>query len=101
MAATTSTSPASVPRKPVRWLDIREGITGCLFILPAFTIIGIFGLFPIGFAVYVSLHKWRITPGRFVGLDNYVKSLDNLAYVAFFWVVGIVLQDHSIRRAEE
>jgi multiple sugar transport system permease protein len=91
LAATTSTSPASVPRKPVRWLDIREGITGCLFILPAFTIIGIFGLFPIGFAVYVSLHKWRITPGRFVGLDNYVKSLDNLAYVAFFWVVAIVL----------
>ncbi|MBU1661220.1 MAG: sugar ABC transporter permease, partial [Chloroflexi bacterium] len=39
----------------------------------------------------VSLHKWRITPGRFVGLENYAKSLDNLAYVAFFWLVAIAL----------
>lgn len=78
-------------RKPVRWLDIREGITGCLFILPAFIIIGLFGLFPIGFAVYVSMHRWRITQGRFLGLDNYVKSLDNLAYVLFFWVVAILI----------
>jgi multiple sugar transport system permease protein len=91
LTATTSAPPASIQRKSIRWLDIREGITGCLFILPAFIIIGMFGLFPIGFAVYVSLHKWRITPGRFVGLDNYVKSLDNLAYVAFFWVVAIVI----------
>jgi multiple sugar transport system permease protein len=88
-------------------LDVREGLTGCLFILPAFVIIGLFGLFPIGFAVYVSLHKWRITPGRFVGLDNYTKSLDNLAYVAFFWVTAIVLYlvvknlTRMIRRAKE
>ncbi len=95
------------PRKPIRMLDAREGVTGCLFILPAFVIIGLFGLFPIGFAVYVSLHKWRITPGRFVGLDNYTKSLDNLAYVAFFWVTAIVLylvvknMTRMIQRARE
>ncbi len=91
MTATTSTPPIETQHKSIRWLDIRESLTGCLFILPGFLIIGLFGLFPIGFAVYVSLHKWRITPGRFVGLDNYVKALDNLAYVAFFWVVAIVL----------
>jgi multiple sugar transport system permease protein len=72
-------------------LDVREGVTGCLFILPAFIVIGVFGLFPIGFAVYVSLHRWRITPGPFVGLDNYVKALDNLAFVAFFWVATLLL----------
>jgi multiple sugar transport system permease protein len=59
--------------------------------LPAFIIIGLFGLFPIGFSVYVSLHKWRINPTRFAGLENYAKSLDDLAYVAFFWVVVILL----------
>ena len=91
MTSTTTTPPIIRQRKPIRWLDIREGLTGCLFIFPAFFLIGLFGIFPIGFAVYVSLHKWRITPGRFVGLDNYVKSLDNLAYVAFFWVVAVVL----------
>jgi len=75
----------------VRWSDVRENVTGCLFVLPAFVIIGIFGLFPIGFSVYVSLHKWRINPGNFLGLDNYTKALGNLAYVAFFWVAAILI----------
>ena len=91
MAATTSAHTRSIQRKSVRWLDIQESITGCLFILPAFIIIGLFGLFPIGFAVYVSLHKWRINPNRFAGLENYEKALDNLAYVIFFWVAAILL----------
>jgi len=91
LSITTSTPPIEAQRKPIRWLDVRESFTGCLFILPAFVIIGLFGLFPIGFAVYVSMHRWRITQGRFLGLDNYVKSLDNLAYVAFFWVAAIIL----------
>jgi len=107
LTTASSTPPTFTQRKPIRWLEVRENITGCLFIFPAFVIIGLFGLFPIGFAVYVSLHKWRITPGRFVGLDNYVKSLDNLAYVAFFWVVAIVLflvvqnLTQMIKRAKE
>ncbi|MGD2157362.1 MAG: ABC transporter permease subunit [Anaerolineales bacterium] len=78
-------------RKRFRLLDLRESLTGCLFVLPAFIIIGVFGLFPIGFAVYVSLHKWRINPTRFAGLENYANSLDDLAYVVFFWVVVILL----------
>ncbi len=92
MAVTTSSKAAkALGEKKFRWMDVRENLTGCLFILPAFLIIGMFGLFPIGFAVYVSLHKWRINPGRFAGLENYAKSLDNLAYVAFFWLAAILL----------
>ena len=87
------------PSKPVqsqkasrfKWKDIRENLTGCSFILPAFIIIGVFGLFPIGFSVYVSLHKWRINPGDFNGLRNYTKALGNLAYVVFFWVSAILI----------
>src|SRR4030066_580272 len=74
-----------------RWLDIKEGISGYLYILPAFIIIGMFGLFPIGFAVYVSLFQWRINPGAYIGLSNYVKALDNLTYVLCFWLVVILL----------
>jgi len=85
---------SSTPQyKPTRFrlLDLRESATGCLFVLPAFLIIGLFGLFPIGFSVYVSLHKWRINPTRFAGLENYAQSLHNIAYVTFFWVVVILL----------
>ena len=68
-----------------RWRRLKEALTAYVFLLPAFLIIGIFGLFPIGFAAYVSLHRWRIIPGEYRGLANYVKALDTLAYVAAFW----------------
>jgi multiple sugar transport system permease protein len=77
-------------QRRVRWLDIRESLTGYLFILPAFVIIGVFGLFPIVFAFYVSLHQWRITPGAYIGLENYQKAISHLAYVIFF-IVSLVL----------
>jgi len=51
-----------------------------------------FGIFPVGFAIFVSLHKWRIIRTDFVGLGNYVRSVGNLAYVAaFFLGVGALI----------
>jgi len=92
LALTTSPEPTKVSKRPkIMWRDMRENLTGCLFVFPAFLLIFVFGLFPIGFSVYVSLHKWRINPGDFNGLDNYTKALGNLAYVAFFWVAAILI----------
>lgn len=90
-----------------RWRRARENLTAYGFILPAFLIIGTFGLFPIGFAVYVSLHRWRIKPGDYLGLDNYIKAVDNLGYALMFWIslilVGLALRSlvRSWRRAKE
>jgi len=56
----------------------REWLTGYLFILPAFLVIGVFGLFPIGFAIYMSLHRWRVRKGPFIGFDNYESLLGNV-----------------------
>ncbi len=50
----------------------REQATGYLFILPAFIIIFIFGLFPILYSFYISLFNWRVTKGAFVGDQNYL-----------------------------
>jgi multiple sugar transport system permease protein len=36
-----------------------DNITGWLFVSPAVILIFIFGLFPIGYAFYMSLHNWR------------------------------------------
>jgi len=69
-----------------RGRHFKEALTAYLFIAPAFLIIGVFGLFPIAFAFYVSLHRWRINPGKYLGLDNYVKAVDSLAYVLAFWL---------------
>ena len=86
-----SKSPQRVKsNKKIRWIDVKEGIIGYLFILPAFILIGVFGIFPIGFAAYVSLFQWRINPGDYTGLSNYIKALDNLAYVFGFWLAVLL-----------
>lgn len=67
-----------------RGRDLRESLTGYLFIAPAIILIFTFGIFPVGFALYVSLHKWLILPSDFRGLGNYVSAIDNLAYIGVF-----------------
>ena len=67
----------------------RESVTGYLFVTPALILIFTFGIFPVAFALFVSLHKWRIIRTDFVGLNNYVRAIGNLAYVAaFFMALG-------------
>ncbi len=48
-----------------RTKHVHENIVGYLFVSPALLIIGIFGIFPIGYAIYMSLHRWLIRPGQF------------------------------------
>jgi multiple sugar transport system permease protein len=61
----------------------RENLTAYLFVLPAVTIIFVFGLFPVAFAFFVSLHRWRRFPEGYEGLNNYVRSLGDFTYVLF------------------
>jgi multiple sugar transport system permease protein len=41
---------------------LKEALIAYLFLLPAFLIILVFGLWPVAHSVYVSLHKWNIKP---------------------------------------
>ncbi|USX52275.1 carbohydrate ABC transporter permease [Lentzea sp. HUAS12] len=76
----TSTAPAgsTPPRRPRSgWRDrisrVEVRWSPYLFIAPFFVIFAVFGLFPLVYTAYVSLHDWTITgAGAFVGLDNYV-----------------------------
>jgi len=86
------------PRK-IRFF--RESLTGYLFVTPALILIFIFGIFPVVFALFVSLQKWRIVRTDFVGLDNFVRAVGNLAYVAAFFlgiaaIVGSVIIGRKI-----
>ncbi len=88
-----TTSPSSAPqyhRPRIRWLDIKEQLTGYLFVLPAFTIITLFGLFPIGYAVYMSTFRWRVRKGDFIGLENYTKTVGDWKATGIF-VLGLAL----------
>ena len=60
-----------------------EQINGYLFILPAFLIISLFGIFPVFFGMYMSVHKWKVFKGRFLGFENYQKILGD---IGSFWI---------------
>jgi multiple sugar transport system permease protein len=63
-----------------------ENLTAYLFLAPASLIIFTFSIFPVAFAFFVSLHRWRRFPGDWRGLDNYQKAIGDFAYVLFFWI---------------
>ncbi len=65
---------------------MRENLVAYLFLSPALLLIFVFGIFPVGFAFFVSLYQWRRFPDQYNGLAHYVRALDNLAYVLFFWI---------------
>lgn len=49
-----------------------------LFVSPYFVLFAVFGLFPLGFTLWVSLHTWRLAGEKeFTGLDNYAHLLTN------------------------
>ncbi len=79
-----------------RWLSgrqsrrLREASLAYAFLIPSIVIIGLFGLFPLAFAVYESTLKGlNKVVGTYDGLGNYVKAVDNLAYVLGFWMAAV------------
>src|SRR5690606_3976973 len=70
---------------------IRDALTGYLFILPALIATLLFGLWPVVSGFYESLKSGSPITNRFVGLDNYVRSLGSLTYVLLFAVALLFL----------
>jgi cellobiose transport system permease protein len=65
-----------------------------LFIAPFFVLFGVFGLFPLLYTVWVSLHEWSLIGGNegFIGLDNYVRlATDAKFWLALYNTLGIFL----------
>ena len=64
--------------------ELRENLTAYLFLSPAIILIFTFGIFPVFYAAYVSLYRWRIRQGEFRGLQNFVNAMGDIAYLLFF-----------------
>ena len=65
-------------------------IHGYIFILPAFLVISLFGIFPVFFGFYMSVHKWKVFKGRFLGFENYKRILGDIP-AFFFFIIGLLL----------
>ncbi len=68
-----------------RWREKYLGIY--LAISPFFIIFVIFGLFPIGFALYLAFQSWDgIGPMRYVGLDQFHYLITDATFRKSLWV---------------
>lgn len=68
-----------------------ESATAWLLLAPALLVLAVFGIFPIFYAFYVSLHAWRIRRGDMVGLDHYLRALGDPTHVGLAVVAVAVL----------
>ena len=66
-----------------------EKLIGYTYITPAVLIISLFGVFPVFFGMYMSVHKWKVFKGRFLGFENYERILGSLSAFWFF-VIGLL-----------
>ncbi|NKB66689.1 MAG: ABC transporter permease subunit [Candidatus Latescibacteria bacterium] len=69
----------------------REQIVAWGFLSPALIILAGFGLFPIGFAFYVSLHRWQIRREGLIGFDHYIQALGQPRFIAYVLLGVLVL----------
>ncbi|MQA84415.1 MAG: ABC transporter permease subunit [Streptosporangiales bacterium] len=80
-----TTRPAGATER-ARWrsridrLDVKA--SPYLYIAPFYLVFAVFGLFPLGYTLWVSLHDWElIGKGPFIGLANYAQLLGD----PYFW----------------
>jgi multiple sugar transport system permease protein len=86
--------PLPLPPKPkkirLRWIEVKENLTGYLFVLPSVVIIALFGFFPIGYAFYMSMYTWLVKKGGYNNFGNYKKAVGDFKGL-FVFVIGITL----------
>lgn len=69
----------------------KDALVAWSFLAPALVVLTAFGLFPIGYAFYVSLHQWRIKKGAMIGFDHYVRALGDPGSLLWFLIgIGMV-----------
>lgn len=88
MAAVNSTA-LGVPgsgRRPQFTKAIQTNLAGYSFVAIAVVLVGVFLVYPIGFAIYISFHKWGILGNpQWVGWDNYLYLFQDSRFLTAVW----------------
>jgi len=79
----------------------REAVEGYLFLAPALLIIGAFHVWPAIYVLYMSLFRWDILQGAFLGLRNYERLIEDPGFLRSLlltavYVVGTVPVEMAI-----
>jgi multiple sugar transport system permease protein len=78
----------SLPHRSVLRLDDGNPLVPYLYLLPHAVLFLVFVIFPIGFGIYVSVHRWNILSDQqqFVGLEYYLALFTpGTPQAIFFW----------------
>ncbi len=72
-----------------------ETLLAYLYLLPAAIVLAVFHFLPVIYALYISLHRWKIKKISFVSLANYGQVLKDARFwgslkVTVFYVLGTV-----------
>jgi cellobiose transport system permease protein len=66
-------------RTRLSWLDIKG--SPYLYVAPFFILFAIFGLYPMGYTLWISLHRWPLlssgVPHEFLGLGNFTELFND------------------------
>jgi len=73
----------------------KRSLLAYLYLLPAAIILAVFHFLPVLYALYISLHRWKIRKIAFVQFSNYVEALHDPRFwgslkVTVFYVLGTV-----------
>jgi multiple sugar transport system permease protein len=77
---------------------------GYLFIGPAVLLVGLFGILPIIYTLFVSMTKWRIEFKNFLFMDNFLRALGswgNLLLLALLVTFAIFAFRYSSKNKEK
>lgn len=81
----TSAENIAPPRSRHRWLVLKRRMEPVLFISPAFIVIGVILVYPLGYSLWLSFHEWTLRGFRegvpFVGLQNYIDLFTNPDFI--------------------
>ncbi|WP_436757578.1 carbohydrate ABC transporter permease [Streptosporangium sp. V21-05] len=71
-------------RRPERgggWARFDLRATPYFLVSPYFLLFAVFGVFPLGYTLWVSLHEWELAGDKtLVGLDNYIELITDEAF---------------------
>lgn len=77
----TSTERTATHQSRHRWLVFKRRMEPVLFISPAFIVIAVILIYPLGYSLWLSFHEWTLRGFRqgipFVGLQNYRDLFSN------------------------
>jgi multiple sugar transport system permease protein len=79
---------ASSPAQGRHWLDLSEGTLAVLLLAPAFLLLALIVLYPVGRLIATSFYNLSLsadTPAEFVGLENYLLVLEDPVFWSSLW----------------